>query len=513
MYQNSTVHADISTPYTLTCKSSDLQSKDTCYFDTMLLDMPATLVASDSGADVLLPRIANPRGATLVLVDSSLRKTGTTEDHFIASKVVTAEIVRALVGLDDVAIWRFEEKLASEPVVSFEAIGSRDFEIQTMEPFTGERAYILSSVADAITKLDREETPFRQIIVLSDGNDENASTLAFNRLVEAAKDTNIRVHTIATYADDTIASGQRGGILRELAPATGGAFEPIDLSASGGVEVSARAIAEGFAERAAARLTVQIERPEGMGEPITVRAINDAGVLLAEATLPAVDITTTADPVTTDASLDPADVQEEGAAVDITGFETPAGEEGVDNAALIEVADPPVAAPVDESRGAPSWFVTGLGALGIALLAAALLALRSRRSPQAPISNVSEPAEDRQPPPAKRLNGLLEIVGADRPPIEVRGDNFTIGRGTDNDFQTKNASTSRQHCAILRERDGRIVIHDFGSLNGVVVNGEQVEKSIELTDGALIELGEVRMKYWQGYASNKTNRAAKEKAS
>ena len=71
----------------------------------------------------------------------------------------------------------------------------------------------------------------------------------------------------------------------------------------------------------------------------------------------------------------------------------------------------------------------------------------------------------------------------------------TIGRSIDNDVQLSNDSISAHHAEIHRRREGDFYIVDLASSNGVYVNGSRVNQ-IELHNGDLIELGEVRLHFY-----------------
>ena len=71
----------------------------------------------------------------------------------------------------------------------------------------------------------------------------------------------------------------------------------------------------------------------------------------------------------------------------------------------------------------------------------------------------------------------------------------TIGRSKDNDIQLSNDSISAHHAEIHRRREGDFYIVDLASSNGVYVNGNRVNQ-LELHDGDLIELGEVRLHFY-----------------
>jgi pSer/pThr/pTyr-binding forkhead associated (FHA) protein len=70
-----------------------------------------------------------------------------------------------------------------------------------------------------------------------------------------------------------------------------------------------------------------------------------------------------------------------------------------------------------------------------------------------------------------------------------------IGRSQGNDICLQNNSISLHHAEIHRRRDGTFYIVDLGSTNGVMVNQEQVTQ-VEIKDGDVIELGEVRLNFY-----------------
>jgi two-component system response regulator HydG len=69
----------------------------------------------------------------------------------------------------------------------------------------------------------------------------------------------------------------------------------------------------------------------------------------------------------------------------------------------------------------------------------------------------------------------------------------TLGRSRENSLVVKNDLVSRLHAKIYFE-DGRWVLRDFG-LNGTRVNGVKVNGAIPLADGAVIQLGEARLRF------------------
>jgi pSer/pThr/pTyr-binding forkhead associated (FHA) protein len=98
-----------------------------------------------------------------------------------------------------------------------------------------------------------------------------------------------------------------------------------------------------------------------------------------------------------------------------------------------------------------------------------------------------------EPPILARLE-LLNSVAAGK--LAVRAPVFRIGRARSNDLRLTNDSVSAYHAELHRHRDGTFAVIDLGSTNGVWVNGEQV-RNHSLRDGDVLELGEVRLRFWQ----------------
>jgi len=126
------------------------------------------------------------------------------------------------------------------------------------------------------------------------------------------------------------------------------------------------------------------------------------------------------------------------------------------------------------------WIELSVGVVGlIALLIGLFLFIRHRRRNR-PIRIV--------------YAHLDEIDGMDTR-HELTKTASTIGRSSDNDVQLNNDSISSHHAEIHRRREGDFYIVDLASSNGVYVNGNKVNQ-LELHDGDLIELGEVRLHFY-----------------
>ena len=73
------------------------------------------------------------------------------------------------------------------------------------------------------------------------------------------------------------------------------------------------------------------------------------------------------------------------------------------------------------------------------------------------------------------------------------GQRLRIGRSPASDILLEDPSVSRRHAVVIH-RDGRAVLLDDRSLNGVFVNGERVEWRV-LSDGDEIVVGRYRLHF------------------
>ncbi len=113
----------------------------------------------------------------------------------------------------------------------------------------------------------------------------------------------------------------------------------------------------------------------------------------------------------------------------------------------------------------------------IVLLIGAVLVLRKRKPKTAPTA-------------------FLEMQDAESKRIPLLKTANRIGRRPDNDVVFTNTSISGYHAEIHAQRDGTYYITDLGSGNGLSVNDQRVTQS-NLKDGDLVELGEVRFRFYR----------------
>lgn len=72
----------------------------------------------------------------------------------------------------------------------------------------------------------------------------------------------------------------------------------------------------------------------------------------------------------------------------------------------------------------------------------------------------------------------------------IKKDVTTIGSNPDNDIYLCDKSVSRKHAAIKADEGKRYEVRDFGSVNGIYINGEKTERKF-LKDGDIIRFGSI----------------------
>src|SRR5207248_2073918 len=72
----------------------------------------------------------------------------------------------------------------------------------------------------------------------------------------------------------------------------------------------------------------------------------------------------------------------------------------------------------------------------------------------------------------------------------------TLGRSRENSLVVRNDLVSRLHAKVYFD-DGKWVLRDFGS-NGTKVGGVRVNGSVDLADGAIIQIGETQLRFAVG---------------
>ena len=97
-------------------------------------------------------------------------------------------------------------------------------------------------------------------------------------------------------------------------------------------------------------------------------------------------------------------------------------------------------------------------------------------------------------PAPSRIYAWLQMLDASSTRIPIGATSVRIGRHKDNDICLSNNTVHRQHAIITMSQDKKFVIRDLGGRNGVKINDQACNQK-DLSDGDMIELGEVRMRF------------------
>lgn len=73
-------------------------------------------------------------------------------------------------------------------------------------------------------------------------------------------------------------------------------------------------------------------------------------------------------------------------------------------------------------------------------------------------------------------------------------DNLTIGRSQHNDIVIDSSFVSHEHACISRVKHDYLIT-DLNSTNGTLINNQQIEEETALTDGDIIQIGAVMLKF------------------
>jgi hypothetical protein len=103
---------------------------------------------------------------------------------------------------------------------------------------------------------------------------------------------------------------------------------------------------------------------------------------------------------------------------------------------------------------------------------------------------------DPRAPRAGRVGALEVRSEKDRGRVyELRKDRTSIGRSRDSDIFLDDLAVSRLHLTIYRDEQGRYMLRDENSANGVYVNGQRVMRDQLLEDGDEVQVGQVVMAF------------------
>jgi len=78
--------------------------------------------------------------------------------------------------------------------------------------------------------------------------------------------------------------------------------------------------------------------------------------------------------------------------------------------------------------------------------------------------------------------------------IAVKRTRFLIGRAEECDIRPLSDEVSRRHCAIVVGPEA-VSVEDLGSRNGTYVNGERIKERTPVTDGDLLRVGSLELRF------------------
>lgn len=309
---------------------------------------------------------------------------------------------------------------------------------------------LYQTTLDAIEKLAKEPGDRKALVIVGDGNSDDTA-YTHEQVVQAAKQAGIAIHTLGYV--EAAAEMPRFQLLRRLAEDTGGFRREVRQARDGRFTVTPKFASEVLEN--GGKLKISLKEPPG---PVTLALSADLGGGRTEAVEHAVTIPAPAKP---EPDVKPADRPQ--------SWEERA------------------AAWVKENRYIS--YAIGLGLL-LASFGFLLFAFGRKGPAPAPITTATSADKSKAV-----VYGWLEMLDGNATRHPLNTTNVRIGRHRDNDVCLQNDSISRRHAVLHYNADHkRFAITDLGTQNGVLVNNVR-QKSHELNDGDLIELGEVRLRF------------------
>jgi len=308
---------------------------------------------------------------------------------------------------------------------------------------------------EAIAKLAKERADRKALVILGDGNSDDTS-YDHDQVVKAARDAGVIIHALGFAAE--AADLPKFQNIRRLAEDTGGVRREVRVGATQKYAIGSQFVPEALENGGTAR--VSLKEPPG---PLTLVFSADFATGRSESLDYA--ITMPAPPP----ARAPAAAQQP---------------------APSAPSEPPLAwhqklmAWARENKAAAliSGVAVGLGTIGLALFAVSSYAARKARLAEGALADGV-------------VYGWLDMLDGNASCYPLQTTNVRIGRHRDNDICLLNDSISRRHALLHYNADSRrFVITDLGGGNGVIVNKVR-QKSHDLNDGDLVELGEVRLRF------------------
>ena len=313
---------------------------------------------------------------------------------------------------------------------------------------------------DAIAKLARQRSDRKALIILGDGNSDDQS-YDHDNVVKAAKEAGVIIHALGFTADASDLPKFQN--IRRLADDTGGFRREVRVGGTQRYTIGGQFVGEALENGGTARLTLR--EPPG---PVTVSLVGEFASGRSESVDQSFNVPA--------APLAPAPTKRE------------------------EAAPRPLSPPQPEAwyQRLAAWAqenkvvaVVSSVAVVLGTIWLALFAVSSHAARQAQLQAEAADAEAA----SGVVYGWLDMLDGNASRYPLQTTNVRIGRHRDNDICLLNDSISRRHALLhFNAESRRFVITDLGGGNGVVVNKVR-QKSHDLKDGDLVELGEVRLRF------------------
>jgi len=424
------------------------------------------------------PFVNNPlhTSAILVLVDTSVGSSRAPRDHTIEAN---KEFIKALLANaqphDLIGVCSFANDLVDIAPVGSDFSEIRNKIAHLKADGLGTRIY--RQGMNAIDKLAAIPASRKALLILSDGKDEdNGFTMV--DLTKAALNRGVLVFTMG--CPETGADVPALGNLEKIAAETRGLYAQAKLGTPGpGERLKAdTAFAQAVlgSVNSGGEIVVPLDRVAA-GKEVVFEITTKDGKTLRHIHKPSTAASPVVEPSPTPAAAPVVAIPTPTPAPTATPSTPP-------STPAHAIAKPtPVVKPAEPNgwlmqKLTPANLISGGTIL---LLAAAVWILRRRKANTTPVADTPTAYLEMQDAESKRVP-LTKIANR-------------IGRRADNDVVFTNTSISGYHAEIHCQRDGTFIISDLGSGNGLVVNEQRVTQA-NLKNGDLIELGEVRFRFF-----------------
>lgn len=387
---------------------------------------------------------------TMLLIDLTVGPGNRRQPTFGQEKTLLKTLLDGLPPQEPVAIYGFADGLTRLSDFSTNRAAQRAV-VDDLK-LTGVNTRIGTQTEAAIGVFsERDDVLLRNIVLTSDGEEEGLSSSG--AVIDAALAKNVSISTLGLFwrriGSPEISQGQ--DLLQKIAGGTRGAFAGAQLGGSGATPTPA-------AQASVREFSAEI-----------ASSLNDAALILPKG----------------DATA---------AVIDVTLKEPAAGARDRMVARPFSASFEPKAPPPPPGWTwfGLAWWIWALIAAGVIALLALALVFPMRRSRQ--VGAVVEPTPP-APRPAAPVPAWAYLVRQDTGErIAVLGLRTAIGRSRENAVVLSDASISRVHAQLHRNREGGVSVTDMDSLNGTWVNDGRVVGTRSIDIGDTIRLGDVQMR-------------------